>query len=393
MIDGVPDRPVGLVLAGGGARGAYEVGALSVLLPELESRGQRPTILVGNSVGALNVAFLAAGARTPADELVACGVHIWGSLTSSGVIRHVLSPGSALRGLAYAGQVLGVRGARLRSLLDSRPLTATTNRVVNFDTLNDNVDDGPLEAVALASTSALTGHSVVFHRGGGSPARDPYRQIDYVPTSRLDTEHVLASAAIPAVFPAVHVGTPGAAGWYMDGGVRLNTPIKPAIKLGARRVVVIALSSLSSPPELIAGEDRPDAFAGIAQLVQGMLADTVVQDVHTLARTNDDVSPSSSPRFTVPYIAVAPEEPNAVEKIAFDILTKRYSGLRGFRRSPDVWILNKILAGGRDLQNSATLSLLLFDPEFLGALIDLGKADATRWLTRHPDDPWQIGPP
>ena len=98
----------------------------------------------------------------------------------------------------------------------------------------------------VVATSALTSRSVVFHSGGDSPAPDHRREIDYVAT-RLLADHVLASAAIPAIFPAAHVEQPPiAAGWYFDGGTRLNTPIKPALKLGAERMVVVALTSLGA---------------------------------------------------------------------------------------------------------------------------------------------------
>src|SRR5581483_1276475 len=104
----------------------------------------------------------------------------------------------------------------------------TLERIVDFDQLARNVADGALETVAVATTSALTGRTVVFHAGGDSPEHDAVRQIDYV-AARLDGSHIRASGSIPTLFPAVHVDAPERArGWYFDGGTRLNTPIKPA---------------------------------------------------------------------------------------------------------------------------------------------------------------------
>ena len=117
--------PVALVLAGGGARGAYEAGALSVLLPLLEERGERPRILIGTSVGALNVSFLAANAHLPMDELIANVLAIWESIRWTGVARRLLSGGSLLRAGEYAGEVVGLPGAHLESLLDPQPLRTT----------------------------------------------------------------------------------------------------------------------------------------------------------------------------------------------------------------------------------------------------------------------------
>lgn len=198
------EERVGLVLAGGGARGAYEVGALSVLLPALEARGERPTVLVGASVGAINVAYLAANADLSADDAVAGGVELWRSLRWDQVLGPLLAPASALRAFCYAADVLGVPGAMLTGLLDTRPLRRTVRRVIDFERLHRNVHAGLLEATAVVATSAASTRSVVFVEGQPVPAEDAGQGIDYV-GARLDGEHVRASAAIPTLFPAVHV--------------------------------------------------------------------------------------------------------------------------------------------------------------------------------------------
>src|SRR5919202_4994765 len=119
-----------------------------------------------------------------------------------------------------------------------------------------------LHASSVTTTSALSSRTVVFHAGGPNPERDRIRQIDYVETP-LVPEHVLASGAIPGLFPAVHVPAPEhARGWYFDGGTRLNTPIKPALELGADRIVVIGLNSVARGPDELAGDDKPDVFEG-----------------------------------------------------------------------------------------------------------------------------------
>jgi NTE family protein len=160
---------VALVLAGGGARGAYEAGALSMLLPVLEQRGERPRIMIGTSVGALNVAFLAANAHLPGSELIADALGIWESVRWSEVARHLIAGGSLLRLGRYGGEVLGLPGLRLESLLDPEPLRVTLRERVDFDQLEANVKGGRLDAAGVVATSALTGRSVVFHRGLGGP--------------------------------------------------------------------------------------------------------------------------------------------------------------------------------------------------------------------------------
>jgi NTE family protein len=256
---------VALILAGGGARGAYEAGALSVLLPELEKRGQLPRIVIGTSVGALNAAFIAANAQLPMRDMIARAVRIWEEMTWNDVARGILSAASGRRALQYAGEVLGIPRAHIASLLDPAPLRATVHRDVDFEQIERNVADGCLDAVGVVTTSALTARSVVFHTGLTSPPADHRRGISYVATP-LRAEHVLASASIPGAFPAVHVSCPEVArGWYCDGGTRLNTPIKPALALGADRVVVLALSSLTPVSGQLAGDQQPDIMAGLGR--------------------------------------------------------------------------------------------------------------------------------
>ena len=389
------------MLAGGGARGAYELGALSVLLPHLERRGERPRVIVGTSVGALNTAYLAARAHEPAERVVEDGRRIWTELT----FEQILEPVASLRSLArigrYLGQIVGVPGMRLESLLDPAPLRDTVRRVVSFEQLERNVAAGALERAAVVATSAHTSRSVVFHCGPASPAADAKRGIDYVGTE-LTEEHVLASAAISGVFPAAHVAAPArAGGWYFDGGARLNTPIKPALALGADRVVVVALNSIAAGPDQLAGEQRPDALEGAGQVVQAVLIDPLVHDVRKLATVNQMVSEATGDRHTrppagkraIPYIFVAPRGRHTVGELAMRIFRARYKRLRHALRSPDLALLGRVVAGGSDPLHGELFSYLLFAPEFTRALFELGRNDAERWLAEpHDDGPWQLGP-
>jgi NTE family protein len=182
------------VLAGGGARGAYEAGALSVLLPVLDERGQRPRIVLGTSVGALNAAFLAANAHLEASELISRALGVWGTISWGEVVEPLISGRSLLRAGEYAGEVLGLPGARLESLLDPDPLRTSLREQIDFAQIETNVSTGALDAVGVVATSAATGRSIVFHRGLESPPADERRRIDYVSTP-LQEDHVLASAA------------------------------------------------------------------------------------------------------------------------------------------------------------------------------------------------------
>jgi NTE family protein len=387
---------VALVLAGGGARGAYEVGALSVLFPALDEAGLRPRIVVGTSVGAVNGAYVASRAHESVDRVTADGEAIWRALRWEQVASPLASPGALERLALYLGEVAGVPGAEIPSLLDPAPLAKTLERRVSFDRLHRNVADGVIDAAAVAGTSALTSRSVVFHHGGEPPRHDPIRGIDYVRT-RLASEHVRASAAIPGLFPAVRVKEPAvAAGWYFDGGTRLNTPIKPALALGADKVVIVALNSIAPAPPQLAGDDRPDAMEGAAQLLQAVLVDPLVHDVRTLAMVNELVTAGSpgelAGRRRIPYVFVAPRERDAVGNVALRVFRERFSSPRGTLRSPNVAALGRLLAGGRDAAHGELLSYLFFEGEFADALIELGRMDARRWLEdEHDDGLWQLG--
>jgi NTE family protein len=387
---------VALVLAGGGARGAYEVGALSVLFPALDEAGMRPRIVVGTSAGAVNAAYVASRAHEPVDRVIAEGEAIWRELRWEQVARPLASPGALQRLALYLGEVAGVPGAEVPALLDPTPLAETLARRISLERVHRNVGEGRLDTAAVVGTSALTSRSVVFHDGGDPPGQDPTRGIDYVGTV-MASEHVRASAAIPGIFPAVRVARPAtAAGWYFDGGTRLNTPIKPALALGADRVVIVALNSIAAAPPQLAGPDRPDALEGAAQLIQAVLVDPLVNDVRTLAMVNELVGAAGGPelagRRQVPYVFVAPRERDAIGRVAIRVFRERFLSAKGALSSPNVALLGRLLAGGRDPAHGELLSYLFFEGEFADALLELGRLDARRWLEeRHDDGLWQLG--
>jgi NTE family protein len=295
--------------------------------------------------------------------------------------------------------MLGLRSARLWSLLDPSPLARTLRARIPFEQIRANVASGELTAAAVVATSARSGDSVVFHDGGGRPAADRQRAITYV-RARLGPEHARASAAIPGVFPAVRVNQPPAAGgWYFDGGTRLNTPIKPALALGAERIVVIALNSLRSS----GARGRPEALDGAAQLAQAVLVDPLVNDVRTLATINTvlrarGAGPGGGGRRRgrtshrpIPYIFVAPEQPSEIGAIAARVYRKHYAGLVEQARSPSIALLGRAFEAAQGPARGELFSYLFFAREFAEALMRRGREDARRWLDRrHDEGPWRL---
>src|SRR5450755_1420125 len=273
----------GLVLGGGGARGAYASGALSVLLPELKDQVR---VIVGTSAGALIAGYLVANWHRSVEEGIKDGLRFWRDLRFGDVFAALMAPTGVARFARYVGEFLPVSNLHAPSILHPEPLAQTVEKLIDFDQLSENIREQRV-ALGVVATPAHSNRSVVFHQGGVPRHReDPLRGIEYVETPELGAEHMLASSAIPALFPAVRVTTPvEAAGWYFDGGPRLNTPIKPALWLGAKRVIVIALNSVAAsrtPPP----ERQPDFYVGAAHLLHAALGDPLAQDIRTLANTN-----------------------------------------------------------------------------------------------------------
>lgn len=399
---------VGLVLAGGGARGAYEAGALSVLLPELERRGQRPTVILGTSAGAINAAFIAASAHLPAAEAMTLARERWLSVEWGRILKPLVSPATALAGVRYTGAVLGIPGVNLDALLDPSPLRETLAEWIDWDQLHANAAGERLDAVAVVATAALSARSAVFVEGAEAEGIEPSHEIDYLP-AELGVDHVRASAAIPLAFPSVHLEEPDApAGWYFDGGTRLNTPIKPALDLGVDRVVVIATHAVNPHDDSnwhVPGKE-PDFGDGLVQLLFAALVDSLVADVRMLGKINlllDGGEPEAArrhrarrgrdPQRQIPYMFIAPSARDRIGDLAASTFAAHHSGLRGSVADPNIAILARLL-GGISEPHGELLSYLLFTPEFSAALIDQGECDARAWLARDwgEDGPWTLEP-
>jgi len=264
---------VALVLPGGGARGAYEAGALSVLLPLLEQRGEEPAIFCGTSVGAINAALLASLAHEPASVAVQALIDRWESLERGQVMRRVLGPAS-VRSLAKGALgLLGLPAGGPTGLLDPSPLKASLEDWIDFGRIHKNVAAGYVQAVCTVATSLERGGAVAFTDAGRPPPPERPGDDLVFETVRLGVDHVRASAAIPFVFPPVLVREPKRlAGYYIDGGTRLNSPLKPALALGASRVVVIGFAPFGPAPARPNGVSRRPSLADVASnVLDGLL--------------------------------------------------------------------------------------------------------------------------
>jgi NTE family protein len=397
---------IGLVLAGGGARGPYEIGALSVVLPRLwEERKERPDIIVGTSVGAINAAYLAATSHEPAEDAVAGAAEIWREMRWRDALRSLWSPRQLALGLRAAADLIGVPGVRTWSMLDVDRFRATLEDRIPLDQIGANVEARELETAAVVATHASTSWSVVFCATNCRrlPEPDPRRGVEYQRSAGLGVDHVLASAAIPGAFPAVEITEPEAAtGWYYDGGTRLNTPIKPALDLGAERLIVVALHCVRLPRDRPALGARPETLNGASQLIQGLLVDPLVNDIHTMTAFNEVLKGTDQAREEevdgkrpIEYILVAPQEPLDIGALAETHYRRCYTGLRGLpRRLSSIGLMGRSLDVLNDPERGELFSYFFFDQLFADALIERGRSDAERWFEQLPDEnPWTSEPP
>ncbi len=384
-------RRVGLVLAGAAARGAYEAGALSVLLPALESRGERPTVLVGTSAGALNATFLAGRADVPADVATKELVELWLGIERKNVFDYSLFALPAL-----IGQELGL-GRRPSGLVDTGPLQKTLDSAMgDWGRIGRNIAAGSLDALAVVTTATSTGRTVVFVEGGGPepggqlPETDHKKGIDYLtPLGGMGSSHVLASAAIPLLFPPIDIMTAdGRSEWFVDGGLRLNTPIKPALELGVDRVLIVAADpARHAEPGEPANPTIPDIDDLLLHFLQAALADPLIEDMWRLAGVNTLLGRAASDdgKRPVGYVFVGParrgELGREAGRVADDL------GPSGFRALS--WLL-----GRQGSQHEELLSYLLFEPAFFEAAIERGIADARLELAALADEglDWRTDP-
>ncbi len=390
---------VAAVLPGGGARGAYEIGAMSVLLPALAARGERVAVWCGTSVGAINAALLASVADGGVAEQVDRALAVWLEMRKQHVIARITGPGGARTFLRLVGHALGVRGVGLASLLDPSPLQASLDRWIDWRRLARNVQNGVVDAVCVVATSLSTGNPVAFVSTSGvapSPADEGLR---YVAT-RLRGEHVRASAAIPLLFPTVKITTPrNARGDYIDGGTRLNSPIKPALHLGADKVIVVGLEPFTQAVARPSSPRSPGIADVASNVLDGLLVDQVATDLRRLVAINSffvenaatgtmrsprayRIARGRAPYRLISYALVAPRRRGAIGRLADSVFERRFGGVRALRE-PDYAVISRLL-GGRVRSRGELLSFLLFDPVFVSGLIEMGRRDAARWLRRHP---------
>ncbi len=400
------------MLAGAAARGAFQAGALSVIIPELERREEGRLVLLGTSAGAINAALWGANANLGATRVAHELTELWSEMGAEDVYEPIacsLWP----TGMRYLlGMALGL-GSGTPSLLDTERLHDTAAARFDASRLHANVVDADVavDAVGVVGTRVppgeerrdvgmASGRSVLFldERVPRGYLGEPAHAHDVVRTE-IGAAHILASAAIPVAFPAERIDTPkSAAGWYVDGGVRLNAPMRHAIGLGADRIILVAAASTEHGPPFQVTETgpRPDmAYAG-AQALHAILSDRMIEDLHAIRRINALVQqveqaastgglqalrrPGSSDVYRrIEFMRVSPP-PGAMGVLAGRIADER-AGLLEMMHDTDNYLLARVLRGAGDGKGYRELmSYLLFDEEYFQESIRIGKDAACEAL-------------
>lgn len=377
--------PLGLVVSGAAARGPYEAGVIAEILGRLPP--ERPLVLLGTSSGAITVALLAqfAGQGAEAGERVA---EVWQRV--HGVYTNPVRtlPGT---GATLAGRAVGLPAGRVTSVLDVGPLRAMAGK--EFDAAaTAGVVGGPrVRSLAVAATVVPSRGAAARTRlfvAGVRPRGEPLYATDVVPT-RVEAEHLLASAAIPALFPPVWIDTPSVAGWYVDGGVRLNAPLQAALQFDVSELIVVSGHSLTPapvPPQV--GTPVPDLDLAAAVSVRAVLTDALGDDVQALRRRNGlirelapDPLPDHLAHRPIPFRVVAPAD-GALAALAAEAYRARTRG-----PWDAAWGIERLLAAGGDgTGRDELLSLVFFDRDYAAAQVERGRVDARAVMTRDPTE-------
>jgi NTE family protein len=360
-----------LVLSGGGARAAYQVGVLQYLAHAFPSA--TPDILTGVSAGGINGAFIAARQgpyRDKIDQLA----HMWGTLHIDQVFR-VDSQDLMWRALRWGGRLISGGRSPLppaKSLVDTSPLRDFLVGQLQanhgpIEGISKSLRDGWLRAFALTASSYTTGQSITWVQTRDDcalPAWErPQRKSEIC---RLRVDHVMASAALPFFFPAIEVE--GA--WYGDGGIRLTAPLSPAVHLGATRILAVSTRYARTREEadrpMISGYPPPAQVAGV--LYNAIFLDQLDADALHLRQINELLA------------ALPPQQWGDLRPI--DLLVVRPSqdlGRLANQYEPDLPQGFRFLTRGlgtKETRSNDMLSLVMFQTDYVNHLIELGHHDA-----------------
>ena len=369
--DGPHPAKVGLVLTGGGARAAYQVGVLRAISEMLPADAPCPfPIICGTSAGAFNATVLAANAsnfRQGVRQLMT----VWKNFH----VRHVYrsDPLGVIQnsGKWVAAALTGGLGRKTPiSLLDNTPLAELLGARLDFGGVQRSIDQGHLYAFSITCSGYTSGQSVTFYQG--VPGLEPWHRARRIGIpATIGLEHLMASSALPFIFPATHINRE----FFGDGSMRQIAPVSPALHLGANRLFVIGVGrqlQAQSQPERIKTESYPSLAQIAGHCLNSIFLDSLEVDLERLQRINRTLSlmpqdlreKNNMPLHQVDFRVISPSE--SIEKIAMTYTDKLPLTIRTL-----LYTVGALKRSGSNL-----VSYLLFEKEYCRALIKLGYNDS-----------------
>ena len=358
-----PRRPIGLILSGGGARAAYQIGVLRAIANILPKHAANPfDVISGTSAGALNAVSLATHAqrlRTGVRTLE----YIWTNLDSD----QIYDTNSARLLSSASSVLLPMLGSKQPensiSLLDNSPLALLLQRVIKFERIQRNIDRGLLDAVSVTASAYSSGESVSFYQGvkGLHDWEGPHR---IGRRAELGIHHLMASSAIPIVFPAVKIGDQ----FFGDGAIRQLAPTSTALHLGARKLLAVGVSGNRTKKPLEDSQPEPPSLQQIlGHILNSAFVDTLENDLEFLRHMNS----------VLPHVPERTRKRHNIKLQEIELLEISPSAELNTLAQEHYEELPRSMTRYIKARSSGTvLSLILFEKGFCKALYELGFRDA-----------------
>lgn len=362
------ESKIGLVMTGGGARAAYQVGVVRAIYEILDKPHHLFDVISGNSAGAINSTYLASQAENW-DLATSNLVELWNKIRPQDVFDLSSKTISQLGFKWLSGAMLGgltSKGGNINHLLDTQPLRKFLNKEVNFDDIKKNLDAKMLHGIALSTTNYNSGSSVIFYQGDNE-IYDWIRSDRFSHRQDLNLDHLMASAAIPFFFPPIKV----ADSFYGDGCIRQTTPLSPAIHLGSDKIISIGVRYPHNQNRMQDMAFSPFSNPSMGQilgvLLNSIFLDSLEADVERVAGINSLVASGKNPYLKeIPILMIRPSRDlgKMTERLNKELPGSLRYLLKGIGVSA---------TEGLDL-----LSYLAFDESYTKPLIELGYEDTRR---------------